>query len=578
MKRNIAGITIAIGILLAGLAGTADAGGRARGAHRTQRMTPSSTAVAALSPVGAATGWGRIKVDDRVTRDGVARRHVTAELFALEPSAQYTLIADEVVLGQVMTDASGWAVLKLESPSIDDPPVPEDLPPATKLLTAAVVDSSGAFALEGNFVRVGGNWDGHPNYQERIVLEDVAGANAAGIAKVESEDTSRQAFETRATGLAPGDQYRIVVDGFEAGLVTADAVGQARLRLATTDVNNPLPPEMTPVQDIRQVQWLDPADEIILSGTFTGVPGGRGNDSFGGIITAMAADGFTLQGGMGAFQVLVTANTIFENFSSLDDLAVGDTVHVEGTLDAGVITAYSIELKDHRGNNDSFGGIITAMATDGFTLQGGMGTFQVLVTANTAFENFSSLDDLAVGDTVHVEGILDAGVITAYSIELKDHRGNNDSFGGIITAMATDGFTLQGGMGTFQVLVTADTIFENFSSLDDLAVGDTVHVEGTLDAGVITAYSIELKDHRGNNDSFGGIITAMATDGFTLQGGMGTFQVLVTADTIFENFSSLDDLAVGDTVHVEGTLDAGVITAYSIELKDHGGGGGGRGH
>ncbi|NOZ95726.1 MAG: hypothetical protein GXP47_13460, partial [Acidobacteria bacterium] len=114
-----------------------------------------------------------------------------------------------------------------------------------------------------------------------------------------------------------------------------------------------------------------------------------------------------------------------------------------------------------------------------------------------------------------------------------------------------------------------------------LAVGDTVKVEGSLDTGTITATKIELMDHNdggGDMDTIGGQITAIAADGLSIQNGMGSFQVVITVDTVFENFASLDDLAIGDTVKVEGSLDTGTITATKIELENHGGGGGGGHH
>ncbi|NOZ93999.1 MAG: hypothetical protein GXP47_04545, partial [Acidobacteria bacterium] len=280
--------------------------------RHTQRVTPAAKAIAALSPVGAATGWGRVKVEEQTRADGTLEREVTAELFSLDPSAEYTVTVDDVVLGQVLTDAQGWAVLKLESPGTDYPPVPDALPRVNDLASAAVTDGSGAFVLEGSFVGIGDRWHGKPEYEERIILDDVNGSGVAGIAKVESEGEIHQSFQTRATGLISGEQYTIVVDGFQAGLVTADAVGQARLHLEYRDDENPLPQEMTPVKDLRQVEWLDHNGDIVLSGTFTGVAdnGGGDMDHFGGQITAIAADGFSIQNGMGSFQVVITVDTV----------------------------------------------------------------------------------------------------------------------------------------------------------------------------------------------------------------------------------------------------------------------------
>jgi len=575
MKRSVTNAGILVATMVIGLAVNAGAGTRVRQVRHTQRVTPVTVAIAALFPIGETSGWGRIKVEDSANDTKSFEREVSVELFGLEPSAQYTISADDVGLGQVYTDAQGWATLKLRTPSTRYPPVPQELPAATDLQSATVTDSSGAFVLEGRFIRFGDGWSGRPKYVERIVLEDVNGSGVTGIAKVESDDDSRQVFLTCAAGLTPGSQYAIVVDGFQAGLVTADVVGQARLRLASDDDENPLPEELEPVEDIRQVEWRDGNDEVLLSGSFTGVPDNGDMRNITGQITELAANGFSFMTPDGILQVVVNDDTVFENFASLDDLAIGDIVKVEGSLDGSTITAARVKLMVHMGDDDrEFMGEITAIASDGFTLQTPMGSYQVTVTPDTVFENFTNLDDLAVGDIVKVEGSLDGSTITAAKVELMVHMGDDDrQFIGEITAIASDGFTLQTPMGSYQVAVTSDTIFENFASLDDLAVGDIVRVEGSLDGSTITAAKIELMVHMGDDDrQFTGAITAIASDGFSIQTAMGSYQVAVTSDTVFENFSSLDDLAVGDIVKVEGSLDGSTITAAKIELMMHMGG------
>ncbi len=503
MQRTRMGTVLMVGLVLAGLAGTADAGREVRRARHTQRMTPEAKAIAALTPVGAATGWGRVKVEDRTESDGTLEREVTAELFAMDPSSVYTVMADDVVLGQVTTDAQGWAVLKLESPSDEHPPVPDGLPLVADLVSAAVTDASEAFVLEGSFIQVGDPWDddGEMKYEEKIVLEDVTGIGVAGIAKVERKGM-KQEFETRANGLIPGESYTILVNAFVAGVVTADAVGQGRLSLEYPDDENPLPEEMMPVEDLRQVEWQDAAGEILLSGTFTGVPDDdddRGH-GFTGLITELTADGFTLEAGMGSYQVVVTDETVFEDFSDLSELSVGDMVEVEGTLDGDTIAATRIELKGHDdGDMDSYNGQITALAADGFTLVNGMGTWEIVVDDATVYEDVSGLEGLSVGDMVEVEGtVQEDGSILAARVELKEHDGDGggdmDSYSGQIAAMAADGFTLTSGMGTWEIVVDGSTVYEDVSGLEGLSVGDRVEVDGIVQGdGTVLATRVELK-------------------------------------------------------------------------------------
>jgi len=248
------------------------------------RSRSSQEAIASLTPVGAASGWGRIKVEDSMRRN-VTKREVKVELYDLDASTSYTVEADGIELGAVMTDSSGWAELKLESPDDDNPPVPEGLPAAADLQSASVRDASGAFVLEGSFVGLGGGGEGEDLHEEKIVLTDPSASGAAGVAKVEREASGQQEFDTRATGLMVNAAYTIVVDGFTAGMVTADAVGQARLKLESPDDSNPLPPELQPVEDLRMVEWHDGNGDVVLTGMFTGISNDDdddGDDNGGG--------------------------------------------------------------------------------------------------------------------------------------------------------------------------------------------------------------------------------------------------------------------------------------------------------
>jgi uncharacterized membrane protein YgcG len=246
------------------------------------RIGPAQvTAMAALEPVGAAEGWGRVRVADQASPAGV-RRSMTVGLFGLTPSTELTLFVDNVEVGVLTTDDQGDAHLRLESPSDVFPPVPDGLPPAGELTLALVVDASAAPTLEGEFVVRTHGQPGRIVYAERIGLEPVDTAEACGMARVTRDASDTQTFATAAGRLVPGESYQVVVDGFLAGAVTADSIGHARLRLSTADDDNPLPAEMQPIEDLRLVEWVDGSGTIVLSGSFTGssqVGGGAGGSS-----------------------------------------------------------------------------------------------------------------------------------------------------------------------------------------------------------------------------------------------------------------------------------------------------------
>jgi len=267
-KRLVTGCVMLATII--GLSSQADAGTMVRRAARAQRMEASREAAAALTAVGAAQGWGRIKVEDS-SRRGVAKREVEVDLFDMAPMAEFTVEADGVFLGAITTDASGWGSLKLEDDDNSHPPVPAGLPPAGDLVSASVRDTSDAFVLEGSFVGFGTGDDDTTLHEEKISLDDIMGIGAAGVAKVEREADGTQEFDTRATGLAPGASFTVMVDGFTAGMTTADPVGQARLKLESPDDDNPLPAELQPIEDLRVVKWVDSAGDVVLAGIFTGM-------------------------------------------------------------------------------------------------------------------------------------------------------------------------------------------------------------------------------------------------------------------------------------------------------------------
>ena len=344
-----------------GLAAQVDAGSGPRKAQRATRMASGLEAVAALSSVGSTSGWGRVKVEES-TSSTMTRREVGVELFSVQPLAELTIEIDGVILGSVRSDGSGWAALKLESPDDEHPPVPAGLPAIADLGSAEVFDVSGALVLAGSFSHTDGSPAGESVYEEKISLTDPSGTSQ-GVAKVEREESGKQEFDTRATGLMAGAQYRIFVDGIPAGMVTADMVGQAHLSLKTPDDENPLPPELQPIEDLRLVQWLDASDTAVLTGSFTGVPNDDGEDdgenehggenerehghkSLEGSIIAVGAGGFDLATASGTIPVVVTTATMFRHFSNLGDLRSGDAVEVKGSFSGASFIADRIELME----------------------------------------------------------------------------------------------------------------------------------------------------------------------------------------------------------------------------------------
>ncbi len=511
MKTHPLALRTLVAVTALAAALTAGAGSRqaaVSGSHTYGNLRAS----AALQPVGAVTGWGQVAVSDKQNGHGLTRR-AEILLFGLEPDTEYAVTVDGVDLYTLLTDSAGDAAVRLGDNGGAEAPVPSGIPSAADLTTATVTDPSLAAVLEGAFVTQGaGGGPASPSiYEERIDLTDVTGGTAEGVAKVERHADDKQEFGTWATGLMPEESYSVVVDGFTAGVVTTDASGQGSLELETPSTDNPLPPEMQPIEDLRLVEWADSAGETILSGSFTGVSDqGDGEDdgttSLSGIITGFTADGFLLQLGAREIQVVLTADTTFDGVASADELALGDRVEVEGPFDGHVITADSVSLDDGSGDGEEdfvhFKGVITAMTADGFLFQHGAKELAVVATADTTFDGVDGLADLVPGDAVEVEGMMSGDTITASSIALEeggDGNGNAEvSWKGLVTALTDTGFFLQHGAKDIQVVVGADTELDGIASLDELVVGDKAEVEGTFDGKILTAAKVNVKSNGGD--------------------------------------------------------------------------------
>ncbi len=254
------------------------------GHNHDQRQSGNErvTAAASLEPVGAVDGWGRIMVSDTLLEESTARQ-LTIHLFGLAVDAQYEVSIDGVFISSLTTDAEGDAWLQFGTLHDGVPEVPADLPPAIDLMFASVVDTSMAVTLEGDFYIMSHGGHGSNSYvhNERVSLygDD---ASAQGIARVLRDADDVQTFETRVCGLITGTTYQVMVDGILAGIVTADAVGQAELELSTDGEGDALPTNLQPIEDLRVVEWIDESGTLFLGGTFTGESNSGGHGGMGG--------------------------------------------------------------------------------------------------------------------------------------------------------------------------------------------------------------------------------------------------------------------------------------------------------
>jgi hypothetical protein len=196
-----------------------------------------------------------------------------------------------------------------------------------------------------------------------------------------------------------------------------------------------------------------------------------------GEVTAVdtVAGNFTLQSGVDVYSVIPPAGF------DLASLAVGAQVVVAGSLDAGVITATSVEVMAELG----VVGQVTAVGADNFELQ----SFEGVAYSVTPPDGFD-LSTLTVGTWVFVHGDASSSLIVADTVEILAEV----DLTGQITAVDTvaGNFTLLLSDGT-SLTVLPPAGFD----LATLTVGNFVMVHGAVFEGTLYATNVALVPQKG---------------------------------------------------------------------------------
>jgi len=391
------------GLMLAGSAQAfaGDHGRSRRAGHRTN--VPSHVvAFAALEPVDdGGSGWGRFVARDAALPSGM-KRTVQVKLFGLLPGTEYTIMADGVEIGSIVTDEDGDGVLKLQTDGEGHDEVPDELPGAADLEEASVYYPEDSMVLFGEFTVVREHVADRLVHFEKIRLEHPTGGDPRGMATVARKKAGAQAVATMGTGLVPGASYRIVVDTVEVGTVTADAQGQAYFERHVPADENPLPASMQPVDDIRIVDWFL-GDVLVLTGTFSG------NDDddehcakIRGTVVEATGDLLVVEVGDRQVEIVITPDTEFDGFDDLSELEMGDVVKVEACWDGEQLVARSVELKEPHPECRAFPGTFAGIVDGGFTLRVGDSDMKIVVIDDTEFQKFDELSELKEGDKLVV--------------------------------------------------------------------------------------------------------------------------------------------------------------------------------
>ncbi len=253
------------------------------------------------------------------------------------------------------------------------------------------------------------------------------------------------------------------------------------------------------------------ATQILVQDENVGGQGGGGQAQAQGTVQSVDSGSmsFTVQESDGSVVTVDTdSSTMFEmggQPASFSDLAVGQTVEVEGTAQSdGSILASQVNIEVEE---TEVSGTVQSIDSGSmsFTVQESDGTMVTIDTnSSTVFRmgnQSASFTDLAVGDSVEVTGITQAdGSVLASRVNIEAPETQPVEIQGTVSSIDTTGgtFVVTTASGDVTVDTNASTQWHGQghpSGIGDLAVGDQVQVEGTMQGdGSLLAGSVDIGD------------------------------------------------------------------------------------
>jgi hypothetical protein len=234
--------------------------------------------------------------------------------------------------------------------------------------------------------------------------------------------------------------------------------------------------------------------------------------------------------------------------------------------------AIGVEFDD--GNEVEIEGVVANLDTSAetFTING----FLIDYTSAQGDDGFS-LDDLADGIVVEVEGELSGNTIIAEEIEDEDDwfNGDDDDVEISGTIYDFDGANQQFSLNGVRVQISNGTEFDDINR-SSLADGLFVKVEGDFRNGTLVAEEIEGQESDAELD--GRIESIDLTDESLMVSGV---RVQLTGSTLIDDddddrrsrVQDIQSLRVGDYLEIEGrqrSSGGGFLEAFSIEREDDG--------
>ena len=249
-------------------------------------------------------------------------------------------------------------------------------------------------------------------------------------------------------------------------------------------------------------------------------------------------------------------------------------VEVKGTVfNSGTSTLIATKVEPEgfqapNGNRVELEGFVTSVLGVGHFMLG-----STEVQAANALYLGGTIDEVAVGQKLEVEGTISNNVITASKVKFKDavrieSNVAADPIGNTLTLDGLPGITIS---------VNSQTEFKNVANLAGLATGNNVRIRGREGVGnTVIAMEVELRDTNSNIDiDLQGAVQAVSNPNLTILG----VQVNTNGFSNPDDFQGLDDqpigraaffnaVNVGTLVKVKGRLNGAIVTWREAELED----------
>jgi hypothetical protein len=249
-------------------------------------------------------------------------------------------------------------------------------------------------------------------------------------------------------------------------------------------------------------------------------------------------------------------------------------VEVKGVVfNSGTSTLIATQVEPEgfqapNGNRVELEGFVTSVLGAGHFM---LGTTEV--QAASALYLGGTIDEVAVGQKLEVEGTMSNNVITASKVKFKDavRIESNVAADPIGNTLSLD------GLPGIMISVNSQTEFKNVANLAGLATGNNVRIRGREGAGnTVIAVEVELRNTNSNIDiDLQGSVQVVSNPNLSILG----VQVNTSGFTDPDDFQGLTDKPIGRAefftavnfgalVKVKGRLTGGVVTWREAELED----------